>query len=592
MTCVALSCLRARLQPCRKQLKWGAALAAEVLLPQTRPKTSRQLFAFFLLLLTLPAHAHVGNKDVFEQLNTGPYKLFVTIRTPTVIPGIATVEVRAADTSPHVASVRIAPAPLTGEGSTRPPTPDAMQPSAADPAFFTGSLWLMASGSWQVRLQIEGAAGPATAGVPVAAVPLSVLPLQRPLGLTLAGLGLILVLGMAGIVAAAVRESRLAPGLAPTPARRRSAAIAGAVTLLVMAAALYLGDNWWNVEAAAYSERIYHPSDLHATLTGNTLDLTVGNLNIKQGRWKANSLDGLLPDHGHLMHLYAIREPQMDAAFHLHPAPASKSDKHLTLTLPTMPPGQYKLFADIVRLNGFPETLTATLTVPASKDFPGIAAGFPDVKVERLGPEDASAFPPPLSSGDLGPAFHLPDGYTMLWDRPANIAANTPYTFRFHLLDPAGHPASDMRPYLGMAGHAAFVKSDFTTFAHTHPDGSAAMPAMMLANQPLANQPLANQPLANQPLANQPLANSEPGMASMADMPGLPGTSKEVSSEVSSPPKRSVVEGPASSAATPLPLSSTVDFPYGFPSPGRYRIFIQMKHAATVETGVFDAEVH
>jgi len=34
-----------------------------------------------------------------------------------------------------------------------------------------------------------------------------------------------------------------------------------------------------------------------------------------------------------------------------------------------------------------------------------------------------------------------------------------------------------------------------------------------------------------------------------------------------------------------------VDFPYGFPSPGRYRIFIQMKHGSTVETGIFDAEV-
>jgi hypothetical protein len=38
-------------------------------------------------------------------------------------------------------------------------------------------------------------------------------------------------------------------------------------------------------------------------------------------------------------------------------------------------------------------------------------------------------------------------------------------------------------------------------------------------------------------------------------------------------------------------IPPTVDFPYGFPSRGRYRIFIQMKHASTVETGVFDAEV-
>jgi hypothetical protein len=39
------------------------------------------------------------------------------------------------------------------------------------------------------------------------------------------------------------------------------------------------------------------------------------------------------------------------------------------------------------------------------------------------------------------------------------------------------------------------------------------------------------------------------------------------------------------------PIAPVVEFPYGFPSPGRYRIFIQMKHANTVETGVFDAEV-
>jgi hypothetical protein len=39
------------------------------------------------------------------------------------------------------------------------------------------------------------------------------------------------------------------------------------------------------------------------------------------------------------------------------------------------------------------------------------------------------------------------------------------------------------------------------------------------------------------------------------------------------------------------PMSNTVEFPYGFPSSGRYRIFIQMKHGTTIETGVFDALV-
>ena len=213
----------------------------------------------------------------------------------------------------------------------------------------------------------------------------------------------------------------------------------------------------------------------------------------------------------------------MDAAFHLHPSPTS--DKHLSLALPGMPSGTYKLYADIVRVNGFPETLTATLTIPH-----GLAPA-------PLSPEDASATPPPLSAGDLGPIYKLPDGYTMQWDRPSQITANTAYSFRFRLLDPAGNPVTDMQSYLGMAGHAAFVKTDGTAFAHTHPEGSAAMQALMIANSGNA-------------------------------MSGVPDKS-----------------------ASPAPISPSVEFPYGFPSPGRYRIFIQMKHANVVETGVFDAEV-
>jgi hypothetical protein len=35
-----------------------------------------------------------------------------------------------------------------------------------------------------------------------------------------------------------------------------------------------------------------------------------------------------------------------------------------------------------------------------------------------------------------------------------------------------------------------------------------------------------------------------------------------------------------------------VSFPYGFPTAGHYRIFVQMKHGGTVETGAFDAQVN
>jgi hypothetical protein len=406
-----------------------------------------------------------------------------------------------------------------------------MQPSTADPAFFTGSLWLMASGSWQVHFDIAGSAGKASTSVPVSAMPLSILPMERPLGIALALLGVVLMVGMAGIVAAAVGQARLSPGSNPGPSGRRRAWAAGLVTLAVTGFLVYGGYKWWNLEDAAYASDIYHPLSLTPRLSGNSLDLRIGRHEtdaIHASRARTN--DDLLPDHGHVMHLYAIREPDMDAAFHLHPALVSPGD--LRMTLPSMPPGTYRLYADIVHANGFPETLTAQLVVPA---------GLPST---ALAPEDASAAPPALSQGELGAAYKLPDDYTMIWDRPQDLRANTAYAFRFRLLDAAGQPASDVHPYLGMAGHAAFVKTDGTVFAHTHPEGSAAMQAMMLANG---------------------------DSGEMADTGSMGGMDMTPHTE---------------------PISPVVDFPYGFPSPGRYRIFIQIKHGSTVETGVFDAEVH
>lgn len=493
-----------------------------------RPAVTLLLALLFAVACT-PAYAHIGSKDVFEQVSGGPYKFFVTIRPPTVVPGVAVVEIRVA--GPQVQTLAVTPVPLTGEASLHPPAADTLRRAEGDPNFFTGSLWLMASGSWQVRIHAEGAGGPATVSVPVPAMALSVLRMQRPMGFILGALGLVLVLGLAGIFYGAVREARLPPGQVPSPDRLRRARVAGAITLAVLAVVVWAGNKWWNVEAADYSSEIYRPLALHPSLAGNVLTLHIDRSAPNEDGDRRSNAD-LIPDHGHLMHLYAIHWPEMDAAFHLHPSLVTPGE--LRLILPAMPAGTYHLYGDIVHRSGFPETLTATLVVP------------PDASRAPLDSEDASAAPPPLSRGDLGTTYKLPDGYTMVWDRPATLTASTPELFRFKLYDPQGHFATDMQPYLGMAGHAAFVKTDGSVFAHTHPEGSAAMPAMMLANGGMSDMS----------------ANST---ASMAEMNG--------------------------GSKAPEPLDPIVEFPYGFPSPGRYRIFIQMKHGHTVETGVFDAEV-
>lgn len=503
----------------------------------------RLLLCLLVLIAVLPAHAHVGSKDVFQTVQAGPYTLFVTIRVPNVIPGVASVEVRgSSESGAKIDGIEITPTPLTGEASKHPPTADTMTRSKDDPGFYTGSLWIMASGSWEVRFTFSGSGGVAHAAVPVPAAPLAILHMQRGLGLLLGVLGLLLTVGFVVIVGAAVREARLPPGEQPLPSRQRVARAAMVAASILIVCIVFLSNKWWDAEASDYAADVFQPAAMHSTLDGNQLRLKI-DVPEPQGEGKQLALakqralpfDALLTDHGKVMHLYAIRWPEMDAAFHLHPD--LTEPRHLSMTLPAMPPGTYRLYADIVLRNGFPETLQSTITVPDGMSSAPVAS------------DDASAKPAPLSAGDLGASYKLPDGYTMVWDKPANLTANTAEVFHFRLLDPAGKPATDVQPYLGMAGHAAFVKTDGSVFAHTHPGGSAAMPALLIAN-------------GESPEA---LSASETPSA-MPDMPGMR----------------------MHTAALP----PEVGFPYGFPSAGRYRIFIQTKHGSTVETGVFDAEVH
>jgi len=486
-----------------------------------------RLVALLLLVLGLVpmAHAHVGSKDVFETVHAGPYTLYVTVRPPNVIPGVATVEVRS--TGAAITGLKVTPLPVTGEASKHPPAADVMQVSTADASFYTGAVWMMAGGTWQVRFDIDGAAGHQQGSVPVVAVPLSVLKMDKGMGTILALLGLFLVLSMAGIVAASVTEARVMPGAEASPRALRLGRIITIASLVFMAAAVAGGLHWWNVEAASYAEHVYKATPVQVSLAGNQLRLTLAAARVDPRRLPLppNS-DQFLLDHGKVMHLYAIREPEMDVAFHLHPTLVGRGD--FRDVLPAMPAGHYQLYGDVVHASGFPETLLATLDVPET------------MQGAALDPDDAKAVTSPISSGELPPSFKLPDGYTMVWDKPAALTAGTAYSFAFHLLDATGKPSTDTQPYLGMAGHAAFVKTDGTVFAHTHPEGSAAMADVVLAEE------------------------------SMGSAPAMPGM------DMSSPTG---------------PIAPNVSFPYGFPTAGRYRIFIQMKHGSVVETGVFDADV-
>jgi hypothetical protein len=477
-------------------------------------KATRRLL-FLLAAMAICAEAHVGSPDIFLEASAGPYPMLVTIRPPSVIPGVAEIEIRSA--SPGVQQIHITPLPMMGEASKHPPTPDVMQQSREDPQFFTGALWIMASGSWQVRIQAQGAQGAGQLSVPVPAMATMTKPMQTAMGAGLFLMMIVLALGLVSIVGAGAREAQLDAGMAPDrPSKVRARILMGATAAFVVFV-LWAGNHWWASEADGYAGYIYRPLGMSLDIlppdTGHTARLI---LTLKVTDWKVyRNLTDLVPDHGHLMHLYVIGEPGANRVWHLHPEMTS-GGIFLQL-LPSMPAGRYKLYGDVVHRSGFPETAVAELNVPVD------IAGAP------LAGDDAA-----------GVRGESPDGAHIVWDRdgPA-LRANQLTVFKFKLVDKDGNPVPDQELYMGMPGHAAFMKNDGTVFAHIHPSGSVSMAALMAANPSAPDHGMQH-------------------MMTQMPMSGLP---------------------------------AEADFPYAFPKPGDYRIIVNMKHGGVIETGIFDASV-
>src|ERR1700680_3451461 len=211
----------------------------------------RMLETSVLILVTaICVHAHVGSSDVFFEGDAGPYHIYVTVRVPQVIPGIAEIQVRSA--SNDVEKIEIVPMRLSGAGSNFPPTPDVAERSKQDSQFFTGSLWLMEFGALKGRVSRDGSKGKGELAVPVPPFAQRTLPMERSLGGLLGFLMVFLAIGLVFIAGAASREGNLEPGETPPPAKTRRARMVMAITAVVVLGIIFLGKAWWDAEATNY----------------------------------------------------------------------------------------------------------------------------------------------------------------------------------------------------------------------------------------------------------------------------------------------------------------------------------------------------
>jgi len=470
--------------------------------------TGRSSLAFVVVVvLSLgprTAFAHVGSPDVFLDAQAGPYRLLVTVRPPYAVPGVADVEVLT--TSPDIDDVRIVPLPLTGPGARFAPTADIATRSLHDPRLFTGQLWMMSAGAWQVRVTATGSRGEGTLAVPVPTLPKATLAMGRGLRALLIGFMLLLCAGFVTIISAIAREASLEAGEKPGLRARRRGWIASLAATCLVVGAMAFGNRWWAAEATTYARYVYKPLEAISTITQDERL----RLELRDPGWLASRrLDDFVPDHGHLMHLF-ILSPSLDRLWHLHPDEVTTGV--FDVRLPDMPQGEYDLFADLVHRTGVSETVTGRLQTSGIRGAPltGDDSGWP------------------VASGVTSET-----GGRIVWIRDDQLLRSKALTaFTFRVEDDAGRPATDLELYMGMPGHAVFVRRDRRVFAHVHPSGSAPMAALDIA---------------------------------------MPSRSAHDHPEAGLPP--------------------TVSFPYGFPEPGDYRIFVQIKRSGRIVTGVFDAHV-
>ncbi|HTL18963.1 MAG TPA: hypothetical protein VL793_17120, partial [Patescibacteria group bacterium] len=216
--------------------------------------------------------------------------------------------------------------------------------------------------------------------------------------------------------------------------------------------------------------------------------------------------------------------------------------------LPELPAGNYRLYADVTYETGLADTLMTTVKIP------DLAVGT-NTSVEPSDPDDSWRVTPGLGVGRTQEC-PLGENCVMTCMAPSRIVPNEPVTLNFQVNQADGRPAK-LETYLGMRGHLALRRDDGSVFTHLHPGGSVSMAAMQLAVYRIEGKlPLKAAFGADDPLCQLPTAGAR-------EQGWIGGNQR----------------------------SEGVSFPYAFPRPGPYRLWVQVKINGQVQTGVFDLEV-
>lgn len=494
-----------------------------------RARDPRSVVAIALLFFAaFSAPAHIGSPDVYFEGNAGPYPIRVVVRPPGVVPGLAEINVRLLNG--RADRVTVLPVYFRAGRKGAPPA-DIAERVRGDTNLFTATLWFMESGAYSVDVTVQGAAGKGTVVVPVNSVAMTRNSMEPWFRNMLLGMGGILFTGAIWLFGVAFCDSILEPGVPLTRRLRWRKGLSMAGGAIVLSTLLTIGKHWWDSEDREYrSNRLYKPTAIGAEIQLRNGQPTL-QLAAKFNDHRRSA--PLISDHGKLMHLFLVREPDSDAFAHLHPV--QQSATKFEASLPPLPQGTYQLYADVTYENGFFETMTAAVNIP---DLPEsyIAlwkmGGRSDVICSSV--PAAANLTNFVVAPDMDDSWHIAREQSFAQQRsrlPDGLSMVCESNLTFRLLSPEGTPLP-IQPYMGMFGHAVVRHKSGSVFAHVHPVGTFSMASQQFF---------------------------------------LGATNK-------------------TSHIHPTNTVTQVSFPYEFPRLGPYRLWIQLKSSGRVYTGVFDTE--
>jgi len=491
--------------------------------------------------LLIVCSAHIGSPDAVYEGAAGPYHVFVRVETPPVVPGVANVFVRVTGAGVQEVGVQA----NRYDALAAAPPPERAKPVEGEANLYSAPLWMMSGGSNSVSVYVRGALGSGKAVIPVVVVASRMLALDPRLGAGLIVVGTFLFVGLITIVGAAFREGVLAPGEQPDGGRKVKARTAMALTTAFMALVLFGGSKWWTGEERAFKRSIFKPLKASATATTGPaprLDFLISdsiwrmrNDSAWLRRNSASRWTPIIPDHGKLMHLFAVREPDLGAFAHLHPVTADSVT--FSAALPPLPPGRYRVYGDIVHESGFTQTLSAQVELTgAGKDATKLS--------------DADDGWHVATAALAADRAVLEDGSVMTLAAPAGgFVERRDATLQITVRTADDHPLS-LEPYIGMPGHAVVTRDDGSVFVHLHPSGTVSMASQMTF---LMRRP------------GDSIAGTLSRRLQATEMTHM------------------MEQAPDARGA--------VSFPYAFPKAGRYRLWVQVKNGGRILTGAFALEV-